>query len=161
MKLNTRRNLISAAFTSAALLMSGGAYAADSHVLTVNATVAGNCKFVAGTSNLAMSLDPSATTVATGNAVVKYRCTKGTTPGFTYLSGSTANAAGGNLVDPAPGGGSIPYTFSGSAPVAGTGLQAIGANEKDLTVTVSVDQNDAADVAAAVYSDTITISMTP
>lgn len=150
------QKLIAAACATAAMLMAGAAQAADSHTITVNATVAGNCKFNAGTSTLAMALDPSATSVVTANASVLYRCTKGTAPVFSFSSGSTSSGAGGNLVNGAE---SIPYTFTTTPGGSGSGLGA--GQDKTLTVTVSVDQTNAANVTPNTYTDTIAITLTP
>jgi spore coat protein U-like protein len=149
------KKLLAAACASAAMLMSG-VQAADSHTITVNATVAGTCKFNAGTSTVNMTLDPTAVTTVSQPASILYRCTKGTAPGFAFSSGSTTSATGGNLVNGAE---SIPYTYTSVAGGSGTGLAS--GQEKTLTVTVSVDQTTAANVTPATYSDTIAITLTP
>jgi spore coat protein U-like protein len=154
--MKTSRKLIAAACATAAMLMGGAAFAADSHTITVNATVAGNCKFNAGTSTVNMTVDPTATTTVTGNAAVLYRCTKGTSPAFALSSGSTSSATGGNLVNGAE---SIPYTYTSTSGGAGTGLGA--GQDKTLSVTVSVNQANAADVTPNTYTDTIAITLTP
>jgi spore coat protein U-like protein len=136
--MNTSKKLLAAACATAALLMGGAAVAADSHTITVNATVAGNCKFNAGTSTVNMTLDPTATTTVTGNAAVLYRCTKGTS-----LNGAE----------------SIAYTFSSTNDGAGSGLGA--GQDKTLSVTVSVNQANAANVTPNTYTDTIAITLTP
>ena len=148
------KNLIAA--TIVALLMAGNATAADSHTITVNATVTSTCKFNAASSTLNMTLDPTATSTVTQTASVLYRCTKGTSPNFALASGSTGSSAGGNLVNGAE---SIPYTFTNTAGGAGTGLGA--GNDKTLSVAVSVNQANAANVTPAVYTDSITITLTP
>ncbi|HET7672465.1 MAG TPA: spore coat protein U domain-containing protein [Burkholderiales bacterium] len=153
--MNTKKNnLIAAAL--AALLMSGNAMAADSHTITVNATVTGTCKFNAASSTLNLTLDPTASSTVTQTASVLYRCTKGTAPSFALASGSTGSAAGGNLVNGAE---SIPYTFSSASGGSGTGMAA--GNDKTLSVSVSVNQANAANVTPAVYTDSITITLTP
>ena len=148
------KNLIAA--TIAALMLAGNAMAADSHTITVNATVSGTCKFNAASSTLNLTLNPTATSTVTQTASVLYRCTKGTAPNFALASGSTSSATGGNLVNGAE---SIPYTFSSTAGGAGTGLGA--GNDKTLSVSVSVNQANAANVTPAVYTDNITITLTP
>lgn len=150
------RQVIAAACATAAMLIGGAAQAADSHTITVNATVAGNCRFNAGTSTVNMTLDPTATTTVTGNANVLYRCTKGSTPSFVFASGSTSSGVGGNLVN---GSESIAYTYATASGGAGSGLGP--GQDKTLTVTVSVDQTNAANVTPATYTDTIAISVTP
>ena len=148
------KNLIAA--TIAALLMAGNAMAADSHTITVNATVGSTCKFNSASSTLNLTLDPTATSTVSQSASVLYRCTKGTTPSFALASGSTSSATGGNLVNGAE---SIPYTFSSTSGGAGTGMAA--GNDKTLSVSVSVNQANAANVTPAVYTDSITITLTP
>jgi spore coat protein U-like protein len=152
--MKTSKNLITAA--CAAHEQRGGALAADSHTITVNATVNGNCKFNAGTSTVNMTLDPTLSTTATGNAAVLYRCTKGTLPVFALSSGSTSSATGGNLVNGAE---SIPYTYTSASGGAGTGMGA--GQDKTLSVTVSVNQANAAGVTPNTYTDTIAITLTP
>jgi spore coat protein U-like protein len=140
----------------AAMLVSGAAAAGDNHSVTVNATVNGTCKFNSASSTVSLTLDPTASSTATQNASILYRCTKGTAPGFALASGSTASATGGNLVN---GTESIAYTFSSSAGGAGSGLGA--GNDKTLSLSVSVNQANAANVTPAVYTDTIAITLTP
>lgn len=152
---NTKK-LIAAACATAAMVMSGAALAGDSHTITVNATVNGTCKFNTGTSTVNMTLDPTASTTVTGNAAVLYRCTKGTAPVFALSSGSTSSATGGNLQN---GTETIPYTFSSVSGGAGTGLSA--GQDKTLSVTVSVNQANAAGVTPNTYTDTIAITLTP
>ncbi len=154
--MKSSKKLIAVACATAAMLMGGAAFAADSHTITVNATVAGNCKFNAGTSTVNMTLDPTATTTATGSAAVLYRCTKGTAPVFALSSASTSSATGGNLVNGAE---SIPYTYTSTSGGAGTGLGA--GQDKTLDVTVSVNQANAANVTPNTYTDDIVIDVTP
>lgn len=148
------KKLIAAA--CAALMMAGAAHAADSHTITVNATVAGTCKFNSATSTVSMTLDPTLSTNVNQSGSVQYRCTKGTTPAFALSSGSTSSAVGGNLVNGAE---SIPYTFTSVSGGDGTGMAA--GQEKTLSVTVTVNQANAANVTPATYSDTIAITLTP
>ena len=152
--MSNKKNLIAA--TLAALLMAGNAMAADSHTITVNATVTGTCKFNAASSTLNMTLDPTATSTVTQTASVLYRCTKGTAPSFALASGSTGSTGGGNLVNGAE---SIPYTFSSTSGGAGSGMGA--GNDKTLALSVSVNQANAANVTPAVYTDSIAITLTP
>lgn len=149
------KKLIAAAFACAALV-AGLAQAADSHVITVNATVAGTCKFNSAASTIALTLDPTLATNVSQTGSVQYRCTNGTAPAFALSSGSTSSPTGGNL---AFGGESIPYTFSSVSGGSGTGMAA--GQEKSLSVTVTVNQGAAANVTPATYSDTITIDLTP
>jgi spore coat protein U-like protein len=153
--MKTQHNLIAAA-CAAALLISAGAKAADSHTITVNATVVATCKFNAPASTLNLTLDPTASSTVSQTASVLYRCTKGTAPVFALASGSTSSAGGGNLVNGAE---SIAYTFSSTSGGAGTGVGT--GNDKTLSVTVSVNQANAANVTPAVYTDTIAITLTP
>src|ERR1044071_8170786 len=125
--MSKNKNLIAA--TIAALMLAGNAMAADSHTITVNATVSGTCKFNSASSTLNLTLNPTASTTVTQTASVLYRCTKGTAPNFALASGSTSSATGGNLVNGAE---SIPYTFSSAAGGAGTGVGA--AHDNTLSV---------------------------
>jgi spore coat protein U-like protein len=154
--MKTNKRLIAAACTGAVLLMSGTSYAADSHTITVSATVAATCKFSAATSTVNLTLDPTATSTVSQAASVAYRCTKGTAPVFAFSSGSTSSGTGGNLVN---GLESIPYTYTTTSGGAGTGLGT--GQDKTLSVNVSVNQANAADVTANTYTDTIEITLTP
>ena len=138
-----------------AMLLSGAALA-EGHSVTVNATVSGSCKFNAASSTVSLTLDPTASTAATQNASIGYRCTKGTSPSFSLASGSTSSATGGNLVN---GSESIAYTFSSTSGGAGSGMGA--GNDKTLGLSVSVNQANAANVTPNVYTDTIAVTLTP
>jgi spore coat protein U-like protein len=144
------------ALAAAALLVSGTARANDSHTITVNATVLATCKFNAATTTMNLTLDPTASSTVSQTASVLYRCTKGTAPSFSFSSGSTSSSSGGNLVR---GGESIAYTYSSASGGAGTGMGT--GNDKALSVTVSVNQTNAANVTPGVYTDTIAITLTP
>ena len=139
-----------------ALAASGTAGAADSHTVHVRATVLPGCAFNSPSSTIELTLDPAATTTVTQSAAVTYRCTRGSGPAFTLRSGSTNSDAGGNLVN---GTESIPYTFSYTSGGSGTGRGA--GQDRTLTVNVSVNQTGAANVTPNVYTDTITITVTP
>ena len=143
---------------AACMWMAGSAQAANSHSISVQATVTGTCQFNSASSSIALTLDPTATTTVTGSDNVLYRCTNGTAPAFTLTSSSTSSTSGGNLVQ---GGENIPYTFSSTGGGAGTGMGNLAANDKTLAVTVSVDQSGAANVTPGTYSDTIVVNVTP
>lgn len=139
-----------------AALMMSGAQAADNHTINVSATVAAQCRFNAASTDVLFNLDPASLAIATQSASILYRCTKGTTPAFTFSSASTSSGAGGNLVNGAE---LIPYTYVTSAPVDGTGLGPM--HDKTLTVDVSVSQINAANVTPGTYTDTIAITLNP
>jgi spore coat protein U-like protein len=153
MKLN--KKWIAAACASAATLMSG-VQAADNHSINVSATVAGQCRFNTASTDVTFNLDPSSLAVATQTAAIAYRCTKGTTPAFVFTSASTSSGVGGNLGN---GTETIPYTFTTSAPVDGTGLGPM--QDKTMSVDVSVNQMNAANVTPDTYTDTIAITLNP
>ena len=140
----------------AAMLMSAAAHAGDNHSITVSGSVSGTCKFNSPSSTVNLTIDPTATSTVTQNAAVVYRCTNGTAPAFALSSGSTSSATGGNLVN---GSESIPYTFSSTSGGNGTGMGA--GNDKTFSVTVSVNQANAANVTPAAYTDSIAITLTP
>ena len=156
MQAMTTKNKVLALATVAALLASGAARAIDSHTITVSATVVATCKFSSATSTLALTLDPTASSTVSQTASVLYRCTKGTAPSFALSSGSTSSSAGGNLANGAE---SIAYSYSSSSGGSGTGM-GVG-NDKTLSVTVSVSQANSANVTPGVYTDTISITLTP
>ncbi|HLS86013.1 MAG TPA: spore coat protein U domain-containing protein, partial [Burkholderiales bacterium] len=127
-----------------------------SHTVNVSATVTGNCKFVnsGGSTPLTLSIDPTATTTASGTADVLYRCTNGTSPIFALTSASLGSTTAGNLGN---GSETIPYAFSSTNEGAGAGFGA--GSDKKLTVTVTVDQTDAASVSAGTYTDDIAVTI--
>jgi len=138
------------------LAASAPAGAADTHTVHVRATVLPGCAFSSPSSTIELTLDPAATTTVTQSAAVTYRCTRGSGPAFTLRSGSTNSELGGNLVNGAE---SIPYTISHTSGGIGTG-RGVG-QDRTLTVSVSVNQTAAANVTPNVYTDTITITVTP
>ncbi len=148
---------VAAAFAGVA----GDAPAADTHTITVSATVNGTCRFQgAATSTIALTVDPSAATTVSNTGTVLYRCTKGQSPSFTMQSSSTLSPTGGNVSGPSPATTeSFPYTYTSTNTGAGTGFGT--GNDKTLSVTVSVVQSAAANVSAGVYTDTITVSLNP
>ncbi len=156
-----KRLKLSAALVTAAFTMGLGAtQAADNHSINVSAQVQGNCKFDTGATNLAFSLDPSLTTVVTQNANINYRCTKGTTPAFTYgATPGVGSLTAGTTSD------TIPYTYTTPASGAvGSGMGSGAGNQKTLTVGVSIDQTNAQNVDAGpshTYTGIITVSVTP
>ena len=147
-----RNILVFGTAAACAWLGSPGANAADSHIITVNATSSSKCIFNARSSTIGISIDPAATTTVTGTSNLVYRCTSGTTPSFTY-----ASANSGQLVW--PGTASFAYSYSNSGGGAGSGMGT--AEAKTLTVTAAVDQTVTADKPAGTYSDTITVTVQP
>jgi spore coat protein U-like protein len=141
---------------AAVMLLSGPARANDSHTITVSATVLATCKFNSASTTLDMTLDPTASSTVSQTASVLYRCTKGTAPSFAFSSGSTSSATGGSLQRGAE---SIPYTYSSASGGSGTGMGT--GNDKTLSVTVSINQANAANVTPGVYTDSIAITLTP
>lgn len=155
MKLRKRFLALSLAVGFASI--GGNAFAAGpNHTITVNASVAAVCKFNTTASTVALTVDPTTATTVSGTDNVLYRCTNGTAPTFTLTSSSTSSTSSGNLIQGAE---SIPYTFTSTSGVAGSGMGA--GNDKTLGVTVSVDQTTAAGVTPGTYSDTIVVSVNP
>ena len=147
------KKLIAAAF---AVLAMNSAHAADGHTVNVNAVVQGTCKFNSVSSDINLNIDPSAATNVTASSTIQYRCTRNTVPGFDFSSLSTSSAVGGNL---RLGIANIPYTFASTNGGSGDGMGA--AHAKDLTVTVTVNQANAADMIPGTYTDSIQITLTP
>lgn len=153
-----RKQTLALSLALACACIGGNASAANSHTITVNASVAAVCMFNTTASTLALTVDPTATSTVSGTDNVLYRCTSGTTPSFTLTSSSTSSTSGGNLIQGAE---SFPYTFSSVGGGAGTGMGNISANDKTLAVTVSVNQAGAANVSPGTYTDTIVVDVTP
>lgn len=147
------------AVAAAGLLVAGAAQAADSQVVTVNATILSTCKFNTGqtpvvtVANTGANIDPSLAGPATGNANVLYKCTNGTTPVFSgpataTVTCTTAVTCGVTTMPPA-----MTYTSGG----AGSGFS----TNKTLVVAGSLTQAQYQDMQAGTYSGTVTVSVTP
>lgn len=153
-----KRHTLALSMALACACIGGNASAANTHTITVNASVAAVCMFNTTSSTVSLTVDPTASTTVSGTDNVLYRCTNGTTPSFALTSSSTSSTSGGNLIQGAE---SIPYTFSSTGGGAGTGMGNVAANDKTLAVTVSVNQAAAANVTPGTYTDTIVVNVTP
>jgi hypothetical protein len=136
------------------------AQAADSVSVTVNATIVGVCKFftaapVVNVTNTGVgsNIDPSSATTATGNALITYRCSSGTTPTFTVPATATVTCAA------CTGSPTMTPTITSANTGAGTGLGA--GQDKTLTVTGTLLQAAFQNAAAGAYTGNITVSVAP
>jgi spore coat protein U-like protein len=134
------------------LMLASAAAHANGHAVTINASVLGSCRFTLPASSLSFVLDPLAAGTVSQTASVEYRCGKGTTGSTILRSASTSSATGGNL---RRGAESLPYAISTSLSGNGNG------KPKTLSVTVSINQANAANVTPGVYADSIAITLTP
>lgn len=140
------------------------AAAADTATITVNATVIGVCKFDTSSATVTVTnggagstIDPSMTGNATGTATLDYRCSNGTTPGFTTTPASptsvVCSTAGTCSTDSMP----VSVSFSGAA--AGTGM---GSGQgKQVTVTGTILQADYVNAKVGSYTRSLTVNLTP
>lgn len=149
-----------AVFIALAVLAAGGAaWAVDTNTLTVTASVAGTCKFVAPkTSALSFTLDPSVGGNISASTSTTFWCTKGVTTGpFTNNTGLHF-AAGKNQMLASVGTDVIPYTLT-LAPDAAVNAGPV--SPRTLTIQGTVLGTDYTSKSAGTYSDTVILSVTP
>lgn len=150
-----KKSLLAAAVFAA--LGAGSAQASDSVSVTVNATIVGVCKFFTAApvvnitnTGTGSNIDPSSATTATGDALITYRCSNGTTPVFVVPATATVTAGGGASMTP---------TMTSTGGGAGTGMG--NAEGKTLTVTGTILQAAFQNAAAGAYTGSISVSVTP
>jgi len=132
------------------------ASAADSVNVTVNAEIKGVCKFftaapvlnIRNTGTTGDDIDPSLPGPATGQALITYRCSKGTAPVFNVptsvaLSGPESMTA------------SISYTGGGDGTGMGSG------QGKTLTIDGSIAASEYEDKEVGSYTGTLTVEIDP
>ncbi len=147
------------AVAATGLLIAGASQAADSQIVTVNATIIGTCKFNSGqtpvvtVANTGANIDPSLAGPATGTVNVLYKCTNGTVPTFAgpataTVTCTTSGTCGTTTMTPA-----MTYTTGG----AGAGFS----TNKTLVVAGSLTQVQYQDMQAGPYSGTVTVNVTP
>jgi spore coat protein U-like protein len=158
-----KRNLIATALAAAGLLAAGIAHAADTHTVTVSATVVGTCKFNSATSTVTLTnngtdIDPSLAVAATGNTDITFRCTKNATSAISIGGVAYTAPLARTLTS---GGNTMGYTFTltGAAQL-GTGF---GAGGSDLTLNIAgnIPAATVQGAAAGSYSDSVVLSITP
>jgi hypothetical protein len=143
---------------------SSTAIAADTYTLAVSATVLGRCKFTqaAGSTltitNTAGGIDPSLAGPATGLANITYRCTSGQAPAFTTDTGTHVSAGNMRVAD-VGNTNFMTYTLSLVGGGSGTGFGA--GQDKTLAVTGTITAASYAAAPAAVYTDTVVVSVNP
>jgi hypothetical protein len=159
MKMNRRKSWLLAA--AASTLFAQDAAAADSASATVSAQVLGICKFNSGQSpvvtiaNSGAAIDPSLAGPATGNALILYRCTRGTSPTFTVptpasVTCTTPGTCAATTMAP---------TLSSVNTGAGSGFAP--GSDKTLTVTGQLTQTQYQDMQTGNYSGTVTVTVSP
>ncbi len=144
---------------AAAGLMASAAVWADTNTLTVQASVTGTCKFNSAASTLPFpALDPSVgTDVNATQALLTYWCTKGQVASTSASNG--ANPSGTQRRMKGPGATDfIPYSLT----LAG-GAQTGQGKSTNLNLTLDgiVLGTDYINATAGVYSDTVTLTITP
>lgn len=141
------------------LLGAGASNAADSQVVTVNATIIGTCKFNSGqtpvvtVANTGANIDPSLAGPATGSVNVLYKCTNGTTPVFSGPATATVTCTTPATCTTTTMPPAMTYTTGG----AGAGFS----TNKTLVVAGSLTQVQYQDMSAGTYSGTVTVNVTP
>jgi hypothetical protein len=151
-------------FTAGAccLLATTGAQASDSVSVTVNATIVGVCKFFTPTpvinitnTGTGSNIDPSSATTASGSVDIVYRCSNGTTPGFTVPATATVTCTSAGTC----GSSTMAPTVSSTNTGAGTGLGT--GKDQTLAVTGQITQANFQNMQIGTYSGTMTVSVTP
>jgi spore coat protein U-like protein len=140
--------------------MAGAAMAADTNTLTVNANVAGVCKFVAATSTLNFAaLDPSSSSDGSGVATVDYWCTKGAAAITLASNDGIHSLALGQKRLKGPGAADfIPYTITLTPDVTPAGGPGTTLH---LGVAGSILNANYINASAGAYADTVSITVTP
>ena len=140
-------------------IFAGVSLAAGSNTLTVQANVAGTCKFSSATSLLDfLTLDPSVGSNVTVTATTQFWCTKGVTTDVitanngVNFSGGSKNMKHATLAD------LIPYTLTLTPDGAANNGPA---SPRTLTLSGTVLGVNYAGVSAGTYSDTVTLSINP
>ena len=146
------KTLVAAGFVLAAF----GAHAAGGVTVTVTANVVngGLCKFstaspVVRIANSGTNIDPSLATTATGNANITYRCSTGTTPGFSMPATATITNGASSMV----------ATISSTNGGPGTGMGA--AQAKLLNVVGQIARAGFENAAVGAYTGTMVVSVSP
>lgn len=144
---------------AACALAAGTAQASDSVQVTVNATITGVCKFftsspVINITNSAGGIDPSLGGPASGNVDILYRCSNGTSPGFTVPASVTITCTGGTC-----GSSNMAPTVTSTNTGAGTGLGS--GKDQTLNVVAQITQANYQNAPVGSYSGTMTVSVTP
>src|SRR5712691_4645689 len=118
--------------------------------VNVNAAVQATCRFTSTVQTISLIIDPSLPGPYTGTGTVTYKCTNKTTPTLSLMPVSTAipsaGAAGGNANLKLTGETDIPYSYTNTGAVQGTGFGAPA--NKSITVNVSVLEADGQAAAA-------------
>lgn len=163
LNLITRNRVVAIAVGVLGLAAAIPAAASDSATVTVNATVIAVCKFDTSSATITIknggagdTIDPSMTGDATGTATLDYRCSKGTTPGFsttpaspTTVVCSTAGTCGTSTMP-------VSVTFSGAT--AGTGM---GSGQgQQVTVTGKILEADYVNADVGSYTRAVTVDFT-
>ena len=153
----SKKTIFSAA-CAAALLLAGGAQAAQTATLTITGNVLAECNFTSG--NYAMpfgTLSPSSTVDATKTVTLAYQCTNGTAASSIKIGGqnSVANVTITN------GTSTLPVHLSWPAPTGtGSGIgTAFGFLTTDVTGTILA--SDIASAMAGTYTAVYNIDLLP
>lgn len=139
--------------------MAGAAMAADSNTLTVQASVAGTCKFSSATSTLDFgALDPSLTTNPTKTTTTNFWCTKGVlTESITADQGMNFAATKNQMKD-AVSGDVIPYVLALTKDSITNGGPTA---TRTLTIKGDILNADYVGKSAGSYSDTVKLDILP
>jgi hypothetical protein len=154
------KNLIRGLGAAICLLGVSIAYAGNTNILTVSASVTPSCNFSAGTSALSFgALDPTSSSNASATVDLSAWCTKGTTAAVTMTGTGGSNVSGvydGTMVN---GADNLPYHIALVGDVfVGAGKTA---TPSKVTVNGSILNTNYVNLPAVSYSDTVTFTITP
>lgn len=156
--------LTALALAAAGAVTCAPTFAANTHTLNVSAAVAAVCNFnTAGPTTLTIAtaagvINPSAAGPATGTAAVTFRCTTGTTSVIVADNGLNSTGPGLRRVKNALN--YMAYTFAlVNAAQVGSGFGA--GQDKTVTVNATILAANYQNAAAATYTDTVILSITP
>lgn len=147
--------------------IAASAVQAATGTLNVSATVAPVCKFTA-LPNMTFTIDPSVSAPATGQSIVKYKCTKGTPAGAFdvggvsngttgYSSGTSAALAGATAGNTDK----LEYSITWSGPTAFTGAGFAAAGEGSVTLNGSIAASQHQDATPDTYNGSVTLTVSP
>lgn len=146
--MNTNRIAINTIAAAVLAITGGGAAAADTQTIAVNAVVSGVCKFSGAAAAIDFgTIDPSGTAgVKTAPITVPYKCTNGLTPAVTA----------GTITPLTSGANSMAFTVDAFSTTAGTGFSGAAIN---ATSTASIASTVWQNAAAGTYVGSVVVNI--
>jgi spore coat protein U-like protein len=161
------KNVLAASLVAAGLAVSFNASAGGTTPLTVNAKILSVCKVTTAPGTLDFgTIDPSGAVNATASATFTMKCTNGTvSTAATDNSGLNFSAGSKRLKHSVTATAFLPYSVAYAGDTGFTGAGFGGAAGTTVTVNGTITPANynlaLATTGAAVYSDTVTITVNP